>query len=135
MGDIIGFIFLIILLIFPIFMCILATIQTYKKKKSIERNASFYEFRDEVFESQCELCKSQRYVDDVKKDIDKIIAEMPYLTKQGKQQAEKSLEIIRNDLADYQETIHYPLETKARLLRDRLDAWEKILIAQGEKIY
>lgn len=131
--------FIIVFIGFPILTCltiyVLGKIQAYQEKKNKERNASFYEFREEVFKSQSELCESKQYIDEVKKDIDKIIAEMPYLTSQGRQRAEKALEIIRNDLADYRETVHRPLETNARLLRDRLNAWEKILVAQGEKIY
>lgn len=133
--DIIDFILAIILTSPLLLMLLILFILIIKQKKSKKRNARFYEFRDEVFKVQSELGESRQYIDDVKKDIDKIIAEMPYLTTQGKQQAEKNLEIIRNDLADYRETVHRPLETKARLLRDRLDAWEKILIAQGEKIF
>ena len=114
---------------------VLGKILDYQIKKSKERNADFYEFREEVFKSQSELCESKRYIDEVKQDIDKIIAEMPYLTNHHRRQAEESLEIIRNDLADYRETVHHPLETKARLLRNRLNAWEKILVAYGEKIY
>ena len=131
--------FIIICIVLPGLTClaiyILGKIQAYQEKKSRERNADFYEFREEVFKSQSELCESRRYIDEVKKDIDNIIAEMPYLTNHHRRQAEESLEIIRNDLADYRETVHRPLETNARLLRDRLNAWEKLLIAQGEKIY
>lgn len=123
----------------PILTClaiyVLGKIQDYQEKKSKERNAEFYEFREEIFKSQSELLASRRYIDEVKKDIDNIIAEMPYLTNHRRKQAEESLEIIRNDLADYRETVHRPLEIDARLLRDRLNAWEKLLIAQGEKIY
>lgn len=131
--------FIIICIVLPSLTClaiyVLGKIQDYLIKKSKERNADFYEFREEVFKSQSELCESRRYIDEVKKDIDNIIAEMPYLTNHHRRQAEESLEIIRNDLADYRETIHNPLETNARMLRDRLNAWEKLLIAQGEKIY
>lgn len=133
--DIIDFILAIILTSPLLLMLLILFILIIKQKKSKERNADFYEFREEVFKVQSELGESRQYIDDVKQDIDKIIAEMPYLTSQGRQRTEKALEIIRNDLADYQETVHRPLETKVRLLRDRLDAWEKILIAQGEKIY
>ena len=131
--------FIIVFFILPLLTClavyVLGKIQDYQEKKSKERNASFYEFREEVFKSQSELLESKRYIDEVKKDIDSIIAEMPYLTNHHRRQAEESLEIIRNDLADYQETVHRPLETKARLLQNRLNAWEKLLVAQGEKIY
>ena len=114
---------------------ILGKIQAYQEKKNKERNADFYEFREEVFKSQSELRESKKYIDEVKKDIDKIIAEMPYLTNHRRKQAEESLEIIRNDLVDYRETVHRPLETNARLLQSRLNAWEKLLVALGEKIY
>ena len=131
--------FIIVFFILPLLTClaiyILGKIQDYQEKKSKERNAEFYEFREEVFKSQSELCESKQYIDETKEAIDKIIAEMPYLTNQGRKQAEESLEIIRNDLADYRETVHRPLETNAILLRDRLNAWEKLLVAQGEKIY
>ena len=131
--------FIIVFIGFPILTClaiyVLGKIQDYLIKKSKERNADFYEFREEVFKSQSEFLESKQYIDEVKQDIDKIIAEMPYLTNHHRRQAEESLEIIRNDLADYRETVHHPLETKARLLRNRLNAWEKILVAYGEKIY
>lgn len=131
--------FIIVFIGFPILTClaiyVLGKVLAYQEKKSKERNADFYEFRKEVFKSQSELLESRRYIDEVKKDIDNIIAEMPYLTEHHRKQAEESLEIIRNDLADYRETVHRPLETDARLLRERLNAWEKLLVAQGEKIY
>lgn len=131
--------FIMVCIVLPLLTClavyVLGKIQDYQEKKSKERNAEFYEFREEVFKSQRELLESRQYIDEVKKDIDSIIAEMPYLTEHHRKQAEESLEIIRNDLADYRETVHRPLETDARLLRDRLNAWEKLLVAQGEKIF
>lgn len=131
--------FIMVCIVLPLVTCliifVLGKIQDYQIKKSKERNADFYEFREEVFKSQSELLESRRYIDEVKQSIDSIIEEMPYLTNRLKRQAEESLEIIRNDLADYKETVHRPLETNARLLRDRLNAWEKLLVEQGEKIY
>ena len=131
--------FIMVCIVLPLVTCliifVLGKIQAYQEKKSKERNASFYEFREEVFKSQSELLESRRYIDEVKQSIDNVVAEMPYLTNRLKRQAEESLEIIRNDLADYKEIVHHPLETKARLLRNRLNAWEKLLVEQGEKIY
>ena len=131
--------FIIVFFILPLLTClaiyVLGKVLAYQEKKSKERNADFYEFREEVFKSQSELLESMWYIDEVKKDIDNIIAEMPYLTEHHRKQAEESLEIIRNDLVDYRETVHRPLKTNARLLRERLNAWEKLLVAQGEKIY
>ena len=103
----------------------------YHNKKFVKNHPDYIEFQNKVWKKGEENCVRRKLIEEKKKVIDEVLAEMPYLTEYNRKIAEQQLAIYRIELAEMREDAR-PHFLEHIEMRDRLNKWHDELVKAGE---
>jgi hypothetical protein len=103
----------------------------YQNRKFVKNHSDYIALQNEVIEKGNATWEWRNLINQKKKAIDEVLAEMPYLTAREREKAEKQINEWRIDLFLLKEDAK-PYFEEHIALREKLNAWHDELVKSGE---